>query len=168
MCLPHLLRIFTVFLTSMSWGLGLWGQTRKPLGRVRLSISRVLVGLSMMHAPTPVMRVKIKAHTTSRTSRQFIHQYINTSIHPYIHTSIRQYVNTSIHQYINTSIHQYISTSAHQHISTSTHQHINTSTHQHINTSTHQHINASTHQQSINPSIHPGHFASNPPVASTA
>ena len=36
MCLPHLSRIFTVFSTRMSWGLGLLGQTRKPLGRVQL------------------------------------------------------------------------------------------------------------------------------------
>ena len=49
------------FQQGLSWGLGLLGQTRKPLGRVRLSISRVLVRLSMMHAPTPVMRVKRKS-----------------------------------------------------------------------------------------------------------
>ena len=46
--------------TSMSWGLGLLGRTRKPRGRVRLSISRVLVGPGMMHAPTPVARLKTK------------------------------------------------------------------------------------------------------------
>ena len=72
MWLPHHSRIFTVFSTRLSWGLGLLGHTRKPLGRIRLSISRVLVELSVMHAPTPVMRVKRKAHTTSRTSRQFV------------------------------------------------------------------------------------------------
>ena len=58
MWLAHLTRFFTVFSTMLSWGLGLLGRTREPLGSVRLSISRVLVGLSMMHAPTPVMRVK--------------------------------------------------------------------------------------------------------------
>ena len=60
MCLPHLLRILAVFLSRLSWDLGLLGLTRKPWGRVQLSISLVLVGISMMHAPTPVMRVKNK------------------------------------------------------------------------------------------------------------
>ena len=69
-CLPHLSWVLTVFSTRMSWGLALLGWTRKPWGRVRLSISRVLVGLSMMHAPTPVMRVKNKR--ASRTSPQVV------------------------------------------------------------------------------------------------
>ena len=88
-CLPHLSRIITFNDTSFqqcrgAWdcwdrrffnnvvGSGIVGTDAKALGRVRLSISRVLVGLSMMRAATPVMRVKRKAHTTSRTSRQFV------------------------------------------------------------------------------------------------
>ena len=67
MCPPHLLRFFTVFSTRLSWGLGLLGQTRKPLGRVRLSISRVLVGLSTMHAPTPALRTKDKCTSDIRS-----------------------------------------------------------------------------------------------------
>ena len=80
MCLPHLPQFFTVSATRMSWVLGLLGRTRKARGRVRLSISRVLMGLSTTHAPTPVMRGKTKdAHATSRTSPQFTRKQVGVS-----------------------------------------------------------------------------------------
>ena len=74
MCLPHLPRFSTVFSTRMSWGLGLLIRTRKPWGPVRLSISRVLVGLSMTHAPTTVMRVKNKRRARDITHLTTVHQ----------------------------------------------------------------------------------------------
>ena len=70
-CLAHLPPDLHRFFNNVV-GSGIVGTDAKALGRVRLSISRVLVGLSMMRAATPVMRVKRKAHTTSRTSRQFV------------------------------------------------------------------------------------------------
>ena len=42
------------------------GPDAKAMEPRRLSISRVLVGLSMMHAQTPVMRVKLKKRTRHR------------------------------------------------------------------------------------------------------
>ena len=77
MCLPHLPRIspgkessedtaaphpvlYSLLKQVCRGAWDCWVRTRKPRGRVRLSISRVLVGPGMMHAPTPVARLKTK------------------------------------------------------------------------------------------------------------
>ena len=68
-------------------GLGLLGRTRKPWGRARLSVPRVLVGPGMMRAPTAVTRLKTRQrarqhapHDNQSTNQSTMRQSDNQTI----------------------------------------------------------------------------------------
>ena len=64
------------FQRGLSWGLGLLGWTRKPLGRVRLLHLSSPRGAQLVACADPSVARQRKTHTTSRTSRQFIRKLI--------------------------------------------------------------------------------------------